>query len=552
MFPGSRNFTVAGGTFTNVTNNYVSAPYVPPDFRMIPMGDIDLQREIRVDEIRLDDTSGVAFRDPRSCVRRVFSAKVADGKVEMTVALYEGEAAEEEWRREISQYMAARHPHIIQLCGAASSGGIHATLFHGDLIPYTHFLDLYRNYPILTVYIHGYTSAQLSMAKDYFFRRFQKPLLEDYCTFWMRRSSGLLCAELLRPAPKEIDWTFRDKEMSAWEALASVSAPDQENKVIRCLSLRQYHEICRSKLSLSRHDGISTFTTVALGAVVLWAMADRFENCQELAYVRGVEVASTGWYPDGPEVFNMADGSARYTSHEVLGETFKSIFYVRKIDTWLSQANHIFHRLRVTDNFVDHVMVDRIRFSVRVLPSVGTPPGGYLFLCPQNEFQTGSSSFKWPDWSAYWSLDPLGVERLTAKEATSLGFPSLLFTTTIAGRSWDASVYTGLRQFHTAKGFDPESQEIARHLGCPMYTISSRTESPLVRDTIPLAEDSPDEEGVPFSEVRTARVLESTEPAKSHEPWISHTLNVVTNIQLALILFLLLCQVYEMVGESRE
>ncbi|KAJ7340668.1 hypothetical protein DFH08DRAFT_704431, partial [Mycena albidolilacea] len=47
--------------------------------------------------------------------------------------------------------------------------------------------------------------------------------------------------------------------------------------------------------------------------------------------------------------------------------------------------------------------------------------------------------------------------------------------TEIRGRSWDASVYTGLRQFHQAKSFDPDSQDVARHLGHPLLELSNKT-----------------------------------------------------------------------------
>ncbi|KAJ6522046.1 hypothetical protein B0H19DRAFT_900630, partial [Mycena capillaripes] len=66
---------------------------------------------------------------------------------------------------------------------------------------------------------------------------------------------------------------------------------------------------------------------------------------------------------------------------------------------------------------------------------------------------------------AYWSLDPVGVDRLTAEEATELGFPSIRLNSTIDGVSWDATVYAGLRRFHKAKGFNPDSQDVARYLG---------------------------------------------------------------------------------------
>ncbi|KAJ6462938.1 hypothetical protein C8R45DRAFT_785720, partial [Mycena sanguinolenta] len=77
----------------------------------------------------------------------------------------------------------------------------------------------------------------------------------------------------------------------------------------------------------------------------------------------------------------------------------------------------------------------------------------------------------WPACAAYWSLDPSGVDRLRLQDATRLGFPSFKLIAKAYGRSWDASIYDGLRQFHEAKGFDPYSQDIARHLGYPLHQL---------------------------------------------------------------------------------
>ncbi|KAJ7229302.1 hypothetical protein B0H12DRAFT_1147911 [Mycena haematopus] len=69
--------------------------------------------------------------------------------------MYQGNGAEEEWRKDVSEYMSMRHLNIIQICGIASSGGIHATLFNDDLIPLEQFVDSYRDSHILTVYIYA-------------------------------------------------------------------------------------------------------------------------------------------------------------------------------------------------------------------------------------------------------------------------------------------------------------------------------------------------------------------------------------------------------------
>ncbi|KAJ7614757.1 hypothetical protein B0H17DRAFT_909662, partial [Mycena rosella] len=99
-------------------------------------------------------------------------------------------------------------------------------------------------------------------------------------------------------------------------------------------------------------------------------------------------------------------------------------------------------------------------------------PPGYLFLCPARDFRSDDPTwFRHPDCPAYWSLDPTGVERLSAEEAADLGFPSFEFEMAVHVYSWDVSVYDGLRQFHEVKGFDPYSQDIAQHLGHQLFQL---------------------------------------------------------------------------------
>ncbi|KAF8214574.1 hypothetical protein K438DRAFT_1801689, partial [Mycena galopus ATCC 62051] len=148
--------------------------------------------------------------------------------------------------------------------------------------------------------------------------------------------------------------------------------------------------------------------------------------------------------------------------------------------SWRSQANHIFSHLQIKSNFEDYMYVAGESFKVEIGPWDMTkkPPEGFLFLCPPTDFQTGLSSLCWPDFPAYWSLDPQGAEGLSMKDAKSPGLPSIVLTTEVRGYSWDKTVYAGLRQFHQAKGFDPDSQEVARYLGESLYQLSSGTEIP--------------------------------------------------------------------------
>ncbi|KAJ7216939.1 hypothetical protein C8J57DRAFT_1016861, partial [Mycena rebaudengoi] len=156
---------------------------------------------------------------------------------------------------------------------------------------------------------------------------------------------------------------------------------------------------------------------------------------------------------------------------------------------WLSQANHMFHRLQITSNHDDYcaskkiplpfdvssdapsVLIYRITYHLDISAQTRAPPNGYLFVCPKGHLQTGQASFRLPDCPAYWSTDPSGVERLSADEAASLGFPSIRPTTALLGYACDAAVYVGLHQFHRAKGFNPDSQDVARYLGYRLYQL---------------------------------------------------------------------------------
>jgi hypothetical protein len=115
-------------------------------------------------------------------------------------------------------------------------------------------------------------------------------------------------------------------------------------------------------------------------------------------------------------------------------------------------------------------------------PSQTIPAGpfaaGYIFLCPPEHFKVGASSFHWPECTAYWSLDPLGIDHLSMEGATRLGFPVIRLHGFAWGYSWDATVYEGLRKFHEAKGFDPHSQDVAQHLGYPLYELTCDVDAP--------------------------------------------------------------------------
>ncbi|KAJ7712144.1 hypothetical protein B0H16DRAFT_1744491 [Mycena metata] len=517
MFAGSQYFSINGGTFNN--NHYHPPPAKAPNFRTVPMGDIDLQQEAVVNE-----KSGVIDRrlgHKRRGVRRVYSAKIDGRNTDLTVAMYEGDGAKEDWRRDVEMYMTLRHPNIIQMYGTASSGAMYATIFHGgatfafsarpggshvevlDLIP----LHLVASAsPIMKVYISACYVTEWEkvgnyVAKSPYSRESSEVDLRIRSTLWIRRSNGRLCVDF-SPQPdgkNEGNVTFRNLYPREYHPPVSPSLDPttQEAAAIHSLTLEEYHEICVFTLNRYRSSSVSSSTTISPGAVFLFPQNGQLEEGAEIAYLPGQQSSGGNWYlgEEGLNAVFMENDWTRFHAKDVcnrvLAYALDSPF--NYWTTWLTQANYIFSRLRITSNLEYYVAVYRVDFRITIGNTRKDSPPGYLFLCPTTDFQTEPASFRWPDCPAYWSLDPLGVDRLSMEAATQLGFPGFKLTTKWEGASWDTSVYAGLRQFHQAKGFDPESQDVARHLGRPLYKFSREVDSPFAHVEEDWSHDGTDE-----------------------------------------------------------
>ncbi|KAJ7278619.1 hypothetical protein C8J57DRAFT_1221466 [Mycena rebaudengoi] len=92
IFSNAQHFVVTGGNFTITTYlNWRRRVFESlPDFRRLPMGDLDLRAEIYLD----DHNSVVYRRERQASARRIYSARIpVDSK--MTVAVYQGNNAKE-------------------------------------------------------------------------------------------------------------------------------------------------------------------------------------------------------------------------------------------------------------------------------------------------------------------------------------------------------------------------------------------------------------------------------------------------------------------------
>ncbi|KAJ6522009.1 hypothetical protein B0H19DRAFT_1386766 [Mycena capillaripes] len=495
IFAGSNQFTVAGGNFTSITMNYSSTPTVPSDFRMLPVADIDLQHETHLD-------TGTGIVDRRRGVRRIYSARV--GGQNTTVAMYQGPGAEEEWRQDIAKYMSLRHPNIIQISGAASCGGIHATIFHEELVPFRHFVDLYQHCHFSTVYIYAHCYMEFRTVCEYFLYAYERPVWALDFTLWIRRSTGRLCADLI---PSNHDSLLFNHDLTArLSHMQGVSLSNATNTVmvIDTLTTEQYQDICYYDLRQFHPITIPTSMDVHLGAVISWPSGSQLEDTVEIAFLQTTGPYFASWEIQGsPGELRVArEGWTRINSGDIFNRTLKLHRFVRKGQSWLSQASYILSHLKIRSNFEDYLLVHSIEFKITISASTGETPAAFLFLCPENDLQTGPSSFCWPACPAYWSLDPSGVDRLSTEDTTELGLPSLKLHTKVGVISWDASVYAGVRQFHEAKSFDGDSQDVALHLGHPLYQLTNGIDVPFAHvdeEDLCAGEDDEDEASMDLS-----------------------------------------------------
>ncbi|KAJ7509117.1 hypothetical protein B0H11DRAFT_1963909 [Mycena galericulata] len=412
----------------------------------------------------------------------MYSARIEGRQSDMTVAVYRGENMEESWQREIAKYHKIWHPNFVQLYGIVSSPRLYATIFHDELLPAGQYIEEDRRSMISVVYLYTFWSGELKDATAHFSTLVGSRALKIISfesSIWIRRSTARLCVELSKTSGSSRIYPF------PWVDLALIPISlrsDQESAMVSSLTLAQYHHICylylrKSSWLETKHAEIRLHSIISLKegknqqiALIPNAMV-RDLGWTRLSTIPGVQqsvvVVESGWTR-----FTLPSvEQARITLHLTVQPHIGSIPDLAR--WWLSQANHI---LRLYSNSVDYEeysVVSSIQYQLTFLSTAEIDPEVYLFLCPLEDLISEDGDFiERPECPAYWSLDPSGCQRLGPKETSVHGLPTFEWKRRVLVNFWDEHVYAGLSQFHAEKGFDPNSQDIARHLEYPLYRLS--------------------------------------------------------------------------------
>ncbi|KAJ7651325.1 hypothetical protein FB45DRAFT_34692 [Roridomyces roridus] len=484
FFPASQHLTVHGGTFaSNVYIHEAPMNSTIDDYRRLTRSDIDLRREILLD----DQCAHFHRPDCKNALRRMYSAKIHGVESERAVSVYHGANSEAEWREYVARHSRIWHPTVLQIFGLASFSGVHAVVAHDDMLLIDDFIDLHHLSHSMTVYMHvcwtdydDYLQYRQEMGLG--FRREE--------TSWVRLSTGRLCVELASSNCKMFQhdlWYWgptSPQKFAEWKSPSTLNDANAENGAMQTLPVVLYHDA-----SFWIHGRLSHLDDREISEVPLGAVITSQSNLQTNAIFETVacvssepcDVSGYHWLYCSCEPIDTMLGERASTGWTRFNAAaiYNSLISVglHADDFWLPQANHVFHRLNITSGQEDYAFVVEATFTLYIPAPTSPCPSGYLFVCPLEHLRTGRALFAWPQCPWFWSLDPSGISRLTPETARSLGFPRVEQKTRLWSRRWDTSVYEGLRKFHAAKGFDPYSQDLAKHLGCHLMKLSGDKES---------------------------------------------------------------------------
>ncbi|KAF7371254.1 hypothetical protein MSAN_00761200 [Mycena sanguinolenta] len=379
FFPNASGFAIHGGKFT--INNVYNFPTEHPagesflfisfgpyryrqDFGPFYWGDVKLGKEIR--------TSSVVGQQIRgTSARRMYAAEIRRDPGPVTVAVYQGHGAEEEWREHLAKYESIRHPNIMQLYGLVSASGIRAMVFYDELIPLSQFLSRFRHSPILKAYILSYCNVQRREALDYL-RSVLPTHHYDKLPVWMKITTGELCVDLVQAPETDIEVPWPDDPLD----LDNISLEHSATAIISTLNEDDYPAICSWRpVSQSRWFQVSTRHPIGL-ATFRWNFQHRtLARVTEALHLEDEQ--ELRWHQ------HTADGLGEAISNSWIRFRF-SIRVPRSPqiqNCWQAQANDILTQILETAHLQDYVCVDTIWFILQCFPNTHATQklDGYLF-----------------------------------------------------------------------------------------------------------------------------------------------------------------------------
>ncbi|KAJ7642180.1 hypothetical protein FB45DRAFT_1022883 [Roridomyces roridus] len=443
----------------------------------------------------------------------MYTAEIVGLQTPITVALITGPGAEEQWKGEVALYSNIRHPNLFHLYGITSGSGIHALIFYDDLAPWREFYQQYDSSHFSEVFFYTSMKTQIQVATQHVQHISGRQLGQADYTVWIRPSKGVLHIELTPPESQATVFTSSDQQCTPLLIpSSSLLNPPHPSRLMSSISLESYQDIWYSNLCDYRWLTAPTGMQIQLGSIFYvpnLAEGGKLDEAHQVAGIQAVDAAASFWCTEDAHVYDVwhpilpsEEGTFVFPESgwiRVDSACVRDTYCLHaNVDpaipkAWMTQASHIFASLGIQKNRHNYVFFDCLRLMMHFSGSPDNLPPGYLFLFPQQVDRC----------PAYWSIDPFGVERLTPEEAVGMGFPEFQLDMKILVLFWLDELYAAMREVHAAKGYDPDTLDVAKDLGYPLYKSPCETEElhAYLRDfgtraSIEVVDSAPDETSV--------------------------------------------------------
>ncbi|KAK7013002.1 hypothetical protein R3P38DRAFT_1514587 [Favolaschia claudopus] len=469
-----------------------TVPLVPAfeNFRRIPLGDLIVEGNLGVVE---------KLRRPgrnTTTVRRVHAAKVFGSTTPFTVAMYEGKDANEEWDKYIAIHSRLRHPNFLQLFGMLTADGLYAAVFHEEYIPFKQALQSYTLTRTHEIYFwnfferqfHKYANYLLPIAGEAVCPGSDRIQLSNMqFTPWLHRT-GIVCFEIAQSnvwscfqgISKRLEfenvhpaWPQNSYD-TALHSAEHLLLPHDLPKMIALMEFCDYY-ILVGRTVKYRSTRLEHADSVRMSS---WLVSDGEKVAREVAFLICPELPSaTSYLYGGGCSFRGNDGCCRkvrfFPRNQGVEPDEPDVANLLKLEShsthegWLSQAGYVLSQLSLEVDVCSIVRCVDVKMIMH--PSKPSVHEAELSLPPLSAFLTPDGThLQYPTEQPCW-FDPVRNEPLSMDKAEMLGLPAIELTIDVTSVYIDKSTLQQLREFHQGKGFDPDSQEIAKHLGYALY-----------------------------------------------------------------------------------
>uniref|UniRef100_A0A0W0GBV2 Uncharacterized protein n=1 Tax=Moniliophthora roreri TaxID=221103 RepID=A0A0W0GBV2_MONRR len=477
------------------------------EFRYVRCGDMTTIKEIHSEELREWDwelqNGELVGRYKGSARRTIYTVELVNRQSKYTAMVYEGENAQDFWEMDLRQFSRNKKPGSFQLFGINQSA-IPALIFHHELIPCAHFFD------------------GTSIWMDIYIQHLRVNMGCSQNNLWMNTAGGVLFSGPDGPEAPGL----------ASDAVESIAVPTTVDMLKDDTCVRFFLNFGSSVDDSVLECACLTNGYTYLGNLFL-ATAEGHQskdsdhpNCSSMTYpylrdlwrhlpvnvIGGLQFDAV-YSPSMDVIAKWPAGAGslwvwwEYGRKGLVEETVLDRIYSFKLDLtrggevhlqsvyewrkfrkgWLSQSSRVFNTVDVTGGKENFFVVDPPFLEIRSTrhPTASrtlrnrkrpvrktSPTRIYLFLHPLP--MTVSGLVSWIEGRPYfWSFDETGQSRMSEEECDGWGLPMLMLSTRYNARlrSWPTYVYTGLRDWQKARGFDPATSDWARELGYPEWEI---------------------------------------------------------------------------------